>query len=204
MKAEGENAIPEILPGTEIMVGANGTLVLRRDGRGDEEYNESGNTLYSSDLLEGLRSSREHEPFFEVRPFGPWLEPIDEIVATKARVSIRRNGRREYLTIVNGHGFRMTNDLSGRIDIDTQGNLTRPGNDEGPALNFICSDPDHEPDMEGKVETVTDPENPEVIVSLEAENASVNVEQMAHWCYWAGIQAGSHTFLSDESRGEQE
>ena len=204
LKVEGDSAVLEIIPGIEIMVRADGTFVLRRDGREAQEYEESRKLLYGSELRKDLRSARENRPFFEVRPFGPWKEPIDEIVAAKARVSIRRNRRREYLIFVNGHGFRMTNDPNEGIGTDEDGNLIRTGNDEGPALNFVCSDPDHAPEMEGKVEITTGPENPEVIISLEAENARIHIEQMSNWTYWAGIQSGSYDFLSDEGRGEPE
>ena len=186
------------------MVRAVGTFVLRRDGREDREYDDARTILYGSELWEDLRSAGENEPFFEVRPFGSWQELIDEIVATNASVSIRRNGRREYLIVVNGHGFRMTNESSGRIDTDAQGNRILNSDDEGPALNFVCSDPDHAPEIEGKVETTTDPENHDVIISLEGENADIHIEQMNDWNYWAGIQAGSYTFLSGDNHGGRE
>ena len=78
------------------------------------------------------------------------------------------------------------------------------GNDEGSALNFVCSDPDHDPEIEGKVDITTDPENTEVITSLEAGNARIHIEQMSNRNYWAGIQSGSYNFLSGEDLWESE
>ena len=199
LKAEGENAVLEILPGMEIVVRAEGGFVLRKDCRKEREYDDPRKLLYGTELWDVLRSARENEPFFEVRPFGPWMEPIDEIVATKARVSIRRRGRREYMIFVNGHGFRMTNDTSEKINAGEQGDLIRASEDDGPRLNFVCSDPDHSPEVEGKVETTTDPENHVVIIRLEGENTYIHIEQMHGRSYWAGIQAGSYHFIPDEN-----
>ena len=72
----------------------------------------------------------QRRPYFEVRPFIGLSELLDEIVASPARVSIRRNGKTEYLIRVNGHAFRMSN------------RGPKGGNEEQlPALLFQLIDP---------------------------------------------------------------
>ena len=138
-----------------------------------------------------LREMREQrEAYFEIRPFTGPMELLDEIVASPARVSIRRNGKTEYLIRVNGHGFRMRNRPLGA---DRE--------DRGPALRFEFIDPEHAPGSSGRVDHLTDPERPELLGRLEGYDTSIHIEQMNGWNFWAGIGSGSYSFIPEGREG---
>ena len=193
LRAAGENVVLELLPGTEMVVRADGTCVLNREGREDLEFVGLTEAVHDGGLWQDLREAQKDVSYFEVRPFGRYLEPIDEIVATKARTSIRRIGRGEYLILVNGQGFRMSNALERYAAQPGQGTRTGLGGWERPTINFVLLDPEHSP-REGTVEIAFDPGNPGVIDRLKAEDALIHIEQMNPWEYWVGIGAGSYAF----------
>ena len=83
-------------------------------------------------------------------------ELLDEIVASPARVSIRRNGTTEYLIRVNGHGFRMSN--RGPEDVNEE---------VLPELLFRLADPEHMPGRNGRVEHTPDPARPGTLEGFE-------------------------------------
>ncbi len=134
----------------------------------------------------------QRRPYFEVRPFTGLSELLDEIVASPARVSIRRNGRTEYLIRVNGHGFRMSN------------RGPKGGNeDQLPALLFQLSDPEHMPRDGSTVEHTSDPAKPGTLEGLEGYDTSLHIEQMHHWDFWAGIGSGSYSFTPEKEEGHR-
>ncbi len=174
--------------GTTIVLRPDGTCSLRRGGQQDREYSTLSRLLTDSELLREMRDQRR--PYFEVRPFIGLSELLDEIVASPARVSIRRNGKTEYLTLANGHGFRMSN--RGPED-GNEGQL--------PTLMFQLTDPDHMPGDNGRVEHTAGPTRPGTLEELEGYDTSVHIEQMHHRDFWAGIGSGSYSFTPEKEEG---
>ena len=138
----GGNAVLEVHPGTEIAVRADGICVLSRE---DPEFVAPSVAMQHGGLWQDLREARKGAPNFEVRPFGRYLERIDEIVAIRARASIRRNPRAEYLILVNGQGFRMSNALERYGVHSQQGTRTSSGDEERPPIHLVLFDPHHSP-----------------------------------------------------------
>ena len=154
IQTEGEQAVLRLPNGMDISFWPDGTCTLRREGRQDQEYPTLSGFLTDPELLREMRDQRR--PYFEVRPFTGRSELLDEIVASPARVSIRRNGKAEYLIRVNGHGFRMSN------------RGPKGGNeDQLPALLFQLFDPEHMPRDGSTVEHTADPIRPGTLEGLE-------------------------------------
>ena len=154
----------------------------------NQEYPTLARLLADPQLLREMREQKR--PYFEIRPFMGLSELLDEIVASPARVSIRRNGKTEYLIRVNEHGFRMSN--RGPED----------GNeDQLPTLLFELMDPDHMPRDNGTVEHTGDPARPGTLEGLEGYDTSLHIEQMHHWNFWAGIGSGSYSFTPQKQEG---
>ena len=188
IRTEGEQAVLRLPNGMVIAMRPDGTCTLRREGRQDQDYPTLTRLLADPELLREMREQKR--PYFEIRPFIGLSELLDEIVATPARVSIRRNGKTEYLIRVNGHGFRMSN----------QG--PEDGNeDQLPTLLFDPIDPDHVPGSSGRVEHTADPARPGTLEGLEGYDTSLHIEQMHDWNLWAGIGRGSYSFTPQKQEG---
>ncbi len=188
IRTEGEQAILRMPNGMSIALRPDGTCTLRRDGRQDQEYPTLSRLLADPELLRQMRDQRR--PYFEIRPFIGLSELLDEVVASPARVSIRRNSKTEYLIRVNGHGFSMSN--RGPED----------GNEEVlPALLFEIMDPHHMPGYSGTVEHTDDPARPGALEGLEGYDTSLHIEQMHDWNFWAGIGSGSYYFTPQRQEG---
>ena len=184
IRTEGQQAVLHLQDGMAIAIRPDGSCVLRREGRQDREYPTLSRLLTNGEWLREMRERQR--PYFEIRPFTGPMELLDEIVASPARVSIRRNGRTEYLIRVNGHGFRMSNRAPGE-----------GREDQGPALLFEFMDPEHAPGSSGRVDHVADPERPEILAGLEGYDTSIHIEQMYQWNFWAGIGSGSYSFIPE-------
>ena len=155
IRTEGEQAILRLPNGMAIALRPDGTCTLHREGRQDQDYPTLTRLLADPELLREMREQKR--PYFEIRPFIGLSELLDEIVASPARVSIRRNGKTEYLIRVNEHGFRMSN--RGPED----------GNeDQLPTLLFELMDPDHMPRDNGTVEHTADPARPGTLEGWKA------------------------------------
>ena len=190
IRTEGEQAVLSLQNGTAIVLRPDGTCSLRRGGQQDREYPTLSRLLTDSELLREMRDQRR--PYFEVRPFTGRSELLDEIVASPARVSIRRNGKAEYLIRVNGHGFRMSN------------RGPKGGNeDQLPALLFQLFDPEHMPRDGSTVEHTADPIRPGTLEGLEGYDTSLHIEQMHHRDFWAGIGSGSYSFIPEKQEGHR-
>ena len=190
IRTEGEETILHVPNGMAIALRPDGTCTLRREGRQDQEYPTLSRILADPELLREMRDQRT--PYFEVRPFIGMSELLDEIVASPAKVSIRRNGKTEYLIRVNGHGFSMTN--RGPED----------GNEEVlPALLFRLADPEHMPGRNGRVEHTPDPARPGTLEGLEGHDTSLHIEQMHDWNFWVGIGSGSYSFTPQKQEGHR-
>ena len=188
IRTEGEQAALLLPNGMAIVLRPDGSCTLRREGRQDREYPTLNWLLTDQELFWEMRDQRR--PYFEVRPFIGLSELLDEIVASPARVSIRRNGETEYLILVNGHGFRMSN------------RGPENGNeDKLPTLLFQLIDPDHMPGDDGTVEHTADPARPGTLEQLEGYEASLHIEQMHEWNFWAGIGGGSYSFTPQKKEG---
>ena len=190
IRTEGEQVVLSLQNGTAIVLRPDGTCTLRKEGRQDREYPTLARLLTDQELFREMRDQRR--PYFEVRPFIGLSELLDEIVASPARVSIRRNGETEYLILVNGHGFKM----SSRGPED--------GNeDKLPTLLFQLIDPDHMPGDNGRVEHTPDPARAGTLEGLEGYDTSLHVEQMHEWNFWAGIGSGSYSFIPEKQEGHR-
>ena len=190
IQTEGEQAVLRLPNGMDISFRPDGACTLRREGWQDREYPTLSGLLADPELLRDRRD--QWRPYSEVRPFTGLSELLDEIVASPARVSIRRNGRTEYLIRVNGHGFRMSN------------RGPEGGNeDQLPALLFQLSDPEHMPRDGSTVEHAADPARPRTLEKLEGYDTSLHIEQMHHWDFWAGIGSGSYSFTPEKEEGHR-
>ena len=188
IRTEGEETVLHGPNGMSIALRPNGTCTLRREGRQDQEYPTLSRLLADPELLRETRDQRR--PYFEVRTFTGLSELLDEIVASPARVSIRRNGKTEYLIRVNGHGFRMSNR-----------GLEGGNENQLPALLFQLTDPDHMPGDNGRVEHTAGPTRPGTLEELEGYETSIHIEQMHHWDFWAGIGSGTYSFIPEKQEG---
>ena len=190
IRTEREQAVLRLPNGMTIALRPDGTCTLRREGQQDREYPTLARLLTDQELFWEMRD--QWRPYSEVRPFTGLSELLDEIVASPARVSIRRNGRTEYLIRVNGHGFRMSN------------RGPKGGNEEQlPALLFQLSDPEHMPRDGSTVEHTSDPAKPGTLEKLEGYDTSLHIEQMHHWDFWAGIGSGSYSFTPEKEEGHR-
>lgn len=188
IRTEGEETVLHVPNGIDIALRPEGTCILRREGRQDQEYPTLSKLLADTELLREMRDQRR--PYFKVRPFTGRSELLDEIVASPARVSIRRNGKTEYLIRVNGHGFRMSN------------RGPEGGNENQlPTLLFQLFDPDHMPRDSDTVENTADPARPGTLEGLEGYDTSLHIEQMHDWNFWAGIGSGSYYFTPQSQEG---
>ena len=189
IRTEGEQAVLRLPNGMAIALRPDGTCTLRREGRQNQEFPTLSRLLADPELLREMRE--QNRPYFEIRPFIGLSELLDEIVASPARVSIRRNCKTEYLIRVNGHGFRMSN----------QGPGDQEGEHEPPTLLFELMDPEHMPGRNGRVEHTGDPARPGTLEGLEGYDTSLHIEQMHHWNFWAGIGSGSYSFTPQKQEG---
>ena len=188
IRTEGEQAVLRLPNGMAITLRPDGTCILHREERQDQEYPTLSRLLADPELLREMREQRR--PYFEVRPFIGMSELLDEIVASPARVSIWRNGKTEYLIRVNGHGFRMSN------------RGPENGNEEVlPALLFELMDPHHMPGDNGTVKHTADLARPGTLEWLEECDTSLHIEQMHDWNFWAGIGSGSYSFTPQRQEG---
>ena len=190
IQTEGEQAVLRLPNGMDISFWPDGACTLRREGRQDQEYPTLSGFLADPELLRDRRD--QWRPYFEVRPFTGRSELLDEIVASPARVSIRRNGETEYLIMVNGHGFRMSNRGPGE-----------QGEDKLPTLIFKLIDPEHMPRRNGRVEHTPNPARPGTLEGLEGYDTSLHIEQMHEWNFWAGIGSGSYYFTPQRQEGHR-
>ena len=190
IRTEGEQAVLSLPNGMAIALLPDGTCTLRGEGRQNREYPTLSGLLADPELLRDRRD--RWRPYFEVRPFTGRSELLDEIVASPARVSIRRNGKTEYLIKVNGHGFRMSN------------RGPKGGNeDQLPALLFQLFDPEHMPRDGSTVEHTADPTRPGTLEGLEGYDTSLHIEQMHHRDFWTGIGSGSYSFIPEKEEGHR-
>ncbi len=190
IRTDGEQAVLRLPNGMAISFRPDGTCTLRMEGQQDREYPTLSGLLADPELLRDRRD--QWRPYFEVRPFTGRSELLDEIVASPARVSIRHNGKTEYLIRVNGHGFRMSN------------RGPEGGNeDQLPALLFQLFDPEHMPRDGSTVEHTADPTRPGTLERLEGYDTSLHIEQMHHWDFWAGIGSGSYSFIPEKQEGHR-
>ena len=157
IRTEGEETVLHVPNGMAIALRPDGTCTLRGEGKQDREYPTLNWLLADPELLREMRDQRR--PYFEVRPFIGLSELLDEIVASPARVSIRRNGKTEYLIRVNGHGFRMSN----------RGPDHQQEEDQAPPLLFRLADPQHMPGRNGRVEHTPEPGRPGTLEGLEGK-----------------------------------
>ena len=188
IRTEEEQAVLRLPNGMAIALRPDGTCTLRREGRQDREYPTLTRLLADPELLREMR--KQKRPYFEIRPFIGLSELLDEIVASPARVSIRRNGKTEYLIRVNEHGFRMSNRGPSEQE-----------EDQAPSLLFELIDPDHMPGDSGTVEHTADPARPSTLEGLEGYDTSLHIEQMHDWNFWAGIGSGSYSFTPQKQEG---
>ena len=188
IRTDGEETVLHVPNGMSIALWPDGTCRLHRDGRQDQEYPTLSGLLADPELLREMRDQRR--PYFEVRPFIGLSELLDEIVASPAKLSIRRNGKTEYLISVNGHGFRMSNQGPGDQE-----------EDELPTLLFELMDPEHMPGRNGRVEHTPDPARPGTLEGLEGHDTPLHIEQMNDWNFWAGIGSGSYCFTPQRQEG---
>ena len=188
IRTEGEQVVLHLPNGVVIASRSDGTCTLRREGRQDQDYPTLTRLLADPELLREMHEQKR--PYLEIRPFIGMSELLDEIVASPARVSIRRNGTTEYLIRVNGHGFRMSNQGPGDQE-----------EDELPTLLFELMDPDHMHGHNGTVEHTADPARPGTLEGLEGYDTSLHIEQMHDWNFWAGIGSGSYSFTPQRQEG---
>ena len=190
IRTVGRQAVLHLQDDMSIAIRTNGTCTLLREGRQGREYPTLDRLLFDGEFM---REKRERQrPYFEIRPFTGPAELLDEIVASPARVSVRRDGRMGYLIRVNGHGFRMSNQAPGEGQ-----------EDKGPAPLFELTDPQHTLGNSGRVEHAADPDRPELLAGLEGYDTSIHIEQMHEWNFWAGIGSGSYSFTPERQEGHR-
>ena len=200
----GDAAKLEIGPETAVTVTGDGACTLVREGRPDRGFGDITSLLVDRDAAQTLKERAEQGPYLEVRNFGKWGEPLDEIVATQSRVSVRRDGDRRFIISVNEHNFLMS----------AEGCC--PGRQEAKLL-FACTDPQHNDatEADGTVDHIPDPERPDpektdrkdelqYLDGLEGYETSMHLEQMSGQNFWAGMGRGAYSFFLEDDPDEDE
>ena len=190
-----------VLPEAELALHPDGRLLCRtKDGVATQ-------TNTPEEFLRRLilRDSpvKPTNPTVEIRPYGPFECPIDEVVAEDAHVTVRRTKKREFSVNVNGTSFTVSNDVDKETLTDQGGIIVSNSDDQGDRLALTCNDPHHNDDAPGQVSVVptnTDQVHLRGVFQVEeihATSAYLHIEQMSQHDYWMAVGNMSFHFHPD-------
>ena len=212
---EGESVELTLASGLVATVSKDGEWTARVDGE-VREFESLDRLIFDEALRKAISERMESVPYLEVRTFGKWSEHLDEIVASRAEVSVRRTGRREFIIQVNDELFRMDTADSERWEDAAQGEVSaRDTESHGPRMIFLCTEREGYGPAEdaGEVDHYPERETPETgkgdidhtgtqkLDGVEARGSHLHIEQMSTRDFWAGIGQGSYSFVMDQEGG---
>ena len=198
LEARGEHFVFR-LPEDELALHRDGRMVCRnRDGT-TTEYEDPQDFLRT--LIYRDSAVNPSHPAVEIRPYGPFECPIDEVVANRAEVTVKRTKKREFSITAGDVSLTVSNDIEKEITADKGGIIVRNSDDLGDRLALTCSDPHHTDHAPGTVSVVRKEGHNQregfQVEEIHATGAYLHIEQMSEHDYWMAVGNMSFHFHPD-------